>query len=160
MSVKEIGSATMPQVIPKMPGMPYDPWADHQSSNPMARVLDHVLKCELPEHPEEYDELFGLMLNVAGTNPNCTEHTIKKWKRDLIDIDDRAHSQGCTQITTAKARKLLFEMRAYMSRGDNPHVGLSGVSAAITFRQQAEQTIRMPQQPGEKGFFSTLLRRG
>jgi hypothetical protein len=159
MTAEDIGKTGMVPALPKMPQAPYDPWAERQSGNPMTRILDHVLTCELPENPEDYHDLFELMLNVAGTNPNCTLQTIRKWKRDIIDIDDRAHSEGRTQITAAKARKLLFEMRAYMSRGDNPHLGLSGVSAAITFRHQAEQTLRMPQQPAEKGFFRGLLQR-
>jgi len=158
MTAEDIGKTALQ--VPRMPQVPFDPWAERQSGNPMIRILDHVLVCELPEKTDDYHEFFELMLNVAGTNPNCTEQTIKKWKRDLIDIDDRAFSEGYTDIMMAKARKLLFEMRAYMSRGDNPHLGLSGVSAAITFRQHSEQTLRMPQQPAEKGFLNQLLHRG
>ena len=122
-----------------------------------------VLRCELPENPENYHEFFEVLLNVAGTNPNCTLDTIKEWSRDIIDIDDRAHSEGRKAITTAKARKLLFKMRAMMSRGDNAHVGLSGLSTIVTERVhhhgEMVEHVKIPQESQNPGIFGFLKRK-
>ena len=124
---------------------PYDAWQGKLHSGLDAQMLDMVLNCRLPDDPKSYREFFEVLINAASSNPNATEQMIRNWIRDMIDVDDRAHSQGRRSIAEAKARKLLFKIRAYVARGDNPMQGLSGVAAAITSFQKQEQTIKMPQ---------------
>ena len=150
MGAEDIGKGSMP--IPRAPSIAYDPWADRVSGNPTTRVMEHVLHLELPEDSAEWNGIFELLLNAAGTNPNCTLETIARWKRKLIDVHDRAYSEGMEDVARQKAEKLLFEIRAFMSRGDNEYKGLSGVGSIITVHQRTTQDIRMPQQTDTTGF--------
>jgi hypothetical protein len=158
MGAEDIGKqSTMP--VPRMPEMPYDPWSGRPSGSPVARMLDQTI-FTLPEDPRDYLGFFEIMLSKCASNPNLTHDTIKHIWRDIVDLDDVAHSEGCTDICIAKGRKIMTRIALYMGRGDNAHVGLSITSAAISVKQTIDQTIRMPQQAAEKGFFSSILKRG
>ena len=124
----------------------YDPYAGSKPHGLNEKMFQMVIKAELPSDVEDYEGFFQALIDAASANPNVTERVIRRWNRRFKDVDDRAHSQGRSKIAAAKARKLLFEIRSYIARGDNPLQGMSGVSAAITTRQQSESTVKVPQQ--------------
>lgn len=124
-----------------------DAWAGSRSSNITTRIADHIFTFEVADDPNAYYAIIQSLIAAAAANPNTDRMTVASWQRDLHDLDDRAHSEGRKHIMIAKYRKLAFEIMSNISRGDTPHIGLSGVSAMITSRVQQEQSVKMPQAP-------------
>jgi hypothetical protein len=85
--------------------------------------------------------------------PGVDQQIIKELNLRMELIVDRAHSQGRRRSVAAKMQKLLFRMRSYVSQGDIPLAGLTGIGAMISTNQKQEQTIRMPQQQQQQTSF-------
>ena len=129
----------------------YDPTGGQYARGLNEKMFQMVIKAELPKDVEQYEGFFQALIDAASANPNVTAESLKRWNRRFKDVDDRAHSEGMSTYAAAKARQLLFEIRSFIARGDNPLQGITGVSAAITSRQQMESTLKIPQQPEQQG---------
>ena len=164
MSYEDVGKAIVPkqqqdpaqqQSQPSQQDDPYygyyDPTGGQYTRGLNEKMFQMVIKADLPDDIEQYEGFFQSLIDAASANPNVTAETLRRWNRRFKDVDDRAHSEGMSTYAAAKARQLLFEIRSFIARGDNPLQGITGVSAAITSRQQSESTLKMPQQQEQQG---------
>jgi hypothetical protein len=74
---------------------------------------------------------------------------VKSLQRDMADILALGQCQGTKQKVLSRMTQMIFEIRSLVPYGGAPLVGLSGVSAIITTRQQQDQRVTYPQQPAE-----------
>ena len=161
--LEDVGKLAMAREVQKIahdPTVPYDPREDRgfTGRDPALWIKGHI-SLALPEDPRDYISLFELMMEKAAANPNLDHTTIKTLWRDMVDVDDRAHSEGRTEIALAMARKTLAAEMLYMARGDNRHEGLSATSSMITLRHSGEQTVKIPQQSDNSGIFGFWRRK-
>ena len=166
MAAEDVGKSLIPGTQQQQPAQQqqqddpyygyYDPTGGQITRGLSEKMFQMVIKCNLPEDIEQYEGFFQALIDAASANPNVTVETLRRWNRRFKDVDDRAHSEGMNTYAAAKARQLLFEIRSFIARGDNPLVGITGSSLAVTTRQQSESTLKMPQQPeqqsGASGF--------
>jgi hypothetical protein len=164
MALGDVNRENLPvgQSVPKIPRDPrdsFDPYEGRLSSNALTRALDVFTTGQVPKDLTDFNEWFPIALSYASANPNCSHEVIKRWTRVFKDINARAFSEGRKHIMAANMRNLVFEMKAYMSRGDNAFPGLSGIGTLVTMRQHVDQQVKMPQQPANPGLFGFTLRK-
>jgi len=173
MALPDLGKIIRQEEERHLPALPsiglkeeLDAWAGQRTSNITTRIADHIFDFEVVEDLDRYHLIIQNLISAAAANPNADRLTVASWQRDFYDLDDQAHSEGRKHIMIAKYRKLLFKIMSNVSRGDLPHVGLSGVSAMITSRVQqgVQQEVRMPAPPpaasgGIFGFLNPFRRR-
>ena len=114
-----------------------------------AQVRKALFELQLPETEEEFSQWIPMLLSVieaAARMPGIDAHIVNELNLRMELIVDRAHSQGSKKQVASKLEKLLFRLRLYVSEGDIPLTGLTGILAMTTTVQKQEQTIRMPQQ--------------
>jgi hypothetical protein len=125
-------------------------------SDQAAQVRKAIFDCPLPEEDSDFGEWIPMLataVDMVSRIPGVDQQIIKELNLRMELIVDRAHSQGRRRPVAAKMQKLLFRMRSYVSQGDIPLAGLTGIGAMISTNQKQEQTIRMPQQQQQQTSF-------
>ncbi|MCJ7425060.1 hypothetical protein MUP01_12465 [Candidatus Bathyarchaeota archaeon] len=119
-------------------------------SDQAAQVRKAIFDCALPEKDSDFGEwipMLAVAVDMVCRIPGVDHTVINELNLRMELIVDRAHSQGRKRSVAAKMQKLIFRLRSYVSMGDTPLAGITGVTAMITTNQKQDQTIRMPQQP-------------
>jgi hypothetical protein len=114
-----------------------------------AQVRKALFELPLPETEPEFRQWIPMLITLVDAvarMPGVDRQIINELNLRMELIVDRAHSQGRSKSVAAKVQKLLFRLRSYVSEGDIPLQGLTGIMAMTTTVQKQEQTIRMPQQ--------------
>lgn len=124
-----------------------------------AQVRMAIFNCPLPEADSDFGEWIPMLataIDMVSRIPGVDHNIINELNLRMELIVDRAHSQGRRRSVAAKMQKLIFRLRSYVSMGDTPLSGMTGITAMITTNQKQDQTIRMPQQPPSVGFWGNL----
>lgn len=133
-----------------------------QPMNFTAQMMDKLFHCNLPKTKEEFDEYYNMLnivMHALPRIPNINQFEYEDLRRDFEDLQDQSASEGLERVVAADSIKLLFRLRAAVSRGDVPLPGITGVSAIISSRQTQEMHVKMPQQEKQsKGIFGFLHR--
>ena len=119
-------------------------------SDQAAQVRKAIFDCPLPEADSDFGEwipMLAVAVDMVSRIPGVDHTVIGELNLRMELIVDRAHSQGRKRSVAAKMQKLIFRLRSYVSMGDTPLAGMTGVTAMITTNQNQKQEIRMPQQP-------------
>jgi hypothetical protein len=119
-------------------------------SDQAAQVRKAIFDCPLPEADADFGEwipMLSVAVDMVSRIPGVDHNVINELNLRMELIVDRAHSQGRRRSVAAKMQKLIFRLRSYVSMGDTPMTGMTGVTAMITTNQNQKQEIRMPQQP-------------
>lgn len=145
------------EVATQQQGMGYDDGYDYygntfrgmQPSDQSAQVRKAIFDCPLPEADSDFGEwipMLAVAVDAVSRIPGIDHTVINELNLRMELIVDRAHSQGRRRSVAAKMQKLIFRLRSYVSMGDTPMTGLTGVGAMITTNQNVKQEVRMPQQ--------------
>lgn len=126
-------------------------------SDQAAQVRKAIFECALPEEDSDFGEWIPMLataVDMVSRIPGVDHTVINELNLRMELIVDRAHSQGRRRSVAAKMQKLIFRLRSYVSQGDTPLAGMTGITAMITTNQKQDQTIRMPvQQPQPQSFW-------
>ena len=120
-----------------------------QPSDQAAQVRKAIFDCPLPEADSDFGEwipMLAVAVDMVSRIPGVDHTVINELNLRMELIVDRAHSQGRRRSVAAKMQKLIFRLRSYVSMGDTPLAGMTGVTAMITTNVNQKQDIRMPQQ--------------
>lgn len=135
---------------------PGDTFRGMMPSDQAAQVRKAIFDCPLPEADSDFGEWIPMLataVDMVSRIPGVDRSVIQELNLRMELIVDRAHSQGRKRSVAAKMQKLIFRLRSYVSMGDTPLQGMTGITAMITTNQKQEQTIRMPQAPATPGFW-------
>lgn len=129
---------------------PGDMWAGQRPNDQAAQVRQAIFEIEkMPKTAEEWQK-WGLSVSAAidavARIPGIDSYDIEKINRKFKFLINRANSQGCKAIVESRMQEFLFLLRSYVSKGDVPLAGLTGVGAMITTHSQQKQEIRYPNQ--------------
>jgi hypothetical protein len=154
MGVEDVGR--LPAVVDDgggfYPPIPNDPYARNPVINMnekmMLAILDSKIKSK--EDFNEYVPMLMVLIDNVARIPNIEMVIVKSLQRDMADIIELAECQGTEQIVLSMMTQMIFEIRSLVAYGGAPLIGLSGVSAIITTRQQQDQKVTYPQQLPEQ----------
>lgn len=133
-----------------------DTFRSMQPTDQAAQVRQAIFNCELPAADSDFGEWIPMLVtavDMVARIPGVDHNVIRELNLRMDIIVDRAHSQGRKRQVAAKMQKLIFRLRSYVSMGDTPLQGMTGVTAMITTNQNQKQEIRMPQQQTQAGFW-------
>jgi hypothetical protein len=125
-------------------------------SDQAAQVRKAIFECALPDEDSDFGEWIPMLataVDMVSRIPGVDHLTINELNLRMELIVDRAHSQGRRRSVAAKMQKLIFRLRSYVSQGDTPLAGMTGITAMITTNQKQDQTIRMPVQQVQQSSF-------
>ena len=127
-----------------------DMWAGQRPNDQAAQVRQAIFEIDkMPKNAEEWQK-WGLSVSAAidavARIPGIDSYDIEKINRKFKFLINRANSQGCKAIVESRMQEFLFLLRSYVSKGDVPLAGLTGIGAMITTHSQQKQEIRYPNQ--------------
>jgi hypothetical protein len=102
---------------------------------------------------EQYIPMLMTLIDRVARIPGIDHNQVTHLNRKMIDIIDRAHSEGRRKVTASKMQKMYFKLRSLVPQGDIAMPGMTGIGAIVTTNTNVKQELKTPQQPQTQGFW-------